>query len=259
MSARLGTWLRDLVVYYSPIALLVLVWDLLLRTGLVSAELLPSPGAAMESFGSLAASGELGKHSLVSFYRELVGLVSSVVIGTVLGISMARIEWLRLLFRPVVMFLYPMPKSALIPVLLLWFGIGDMSKIAAIFLGCLLPVVTSSFNGARGVEPQLVWSARSLGTSRAGVLWKVIFMAALPEILSGVRIALALSWLLLVSAELLISRNGLGFLISFYGENADYGAMFAAVIVVVLIGFLSDRLFLAASRWLLRWRELPAA
>lgn len=259
MSARLGARLRDLVVYYSPIALLVLVWDLLLRTGLVSAELLPSPGAAMESFGSLAASGELGKHSLVSFYREIVGLVSSVVIGTTLGIAMARIEWLRLLFRPVVMFLYPMPKSALIPVLLLWFGIGDMSKIAAIFLGCLLPVVTSSFNGARGVEPQLVWSARSLGTSRAGVLWKVIFMAALPEILSGVRIALALSWLLLVSAELLISRNGLGFLISFYGENADYGAMFAAVIVVVLIGFLSDRLFLAASRWLLRWRELPAA
>lgn len=250
--------LRHLAVYYSPIGLLIVVWDLLLRGGLVSAELLPSPAATLESFRELAASGELAKHSLVSFYRESVGLVSSVVIGTALGIGMARVEVLRLLLRPVVMFLYPMPKSALIPVLLLWFGIGDMSKIAAIFLGCLLPVVTSAFNGARGVEAQLVWSARSLGTSRPGVLWKVIFMAALPEILSGVRIALALSWLLLVSAELLISRNGLGYLISFYGETADYGAMFAAVTVVVLIGFLSDRLFLAASRWLLRWRDLPA-
>ena len=259
MSARVGTRLLELAVYYSPIALLIVLWDLLLRSGMVSAELLPSPAVAFASFRDLAASGELGEHTRVSFYREIVGLIASVVIGTALGIGMARIEWLRLLIRPVVMFLYPMPKSALIPVLLLWFGIGDMSKIAAIFLGCLLPVVTSAFNGARGVEPPLVWSARSLGTSRAGVLWKVILPAALPEILSGVRIALALSWLLLVSAELLISRNGLGYLISFYGENADYGAMFAAVIVVVLIGFLSDRLFLAASRWLLRWRELPAA
>lgn len=255
MTARL----RDLVVYYSPIGLLILAWDLLLRSGLVSAELMPSPGEALESFRSLAASGELWRHTVVSFYREVVGLIASVLIGTTLGIGMARIEWLRLLIRPVVMFLYPMPKSALIPVLLLWFGIGDMSKIAAIFLGCLLPVVTSSFNGARGVEPQLVWSARSLGTSRLGVLWKVILPAALPDILSGIRIALALSWLLLVSAELLISRNGLGFMISFYGENADYGAMFAAVIVVVLIGFFSDRLFLAGSRWLLRWRELPGS
>ena len=250
--------LRSLVVYYSPIALLVLIWDLALRGGFVSPELMPTPGAAAAAFRELAASGELGKHALVSFYRESMGLVSSVVFGTALGVGMARLEWLRILVRPVVMFLYPMPKSALIPVLLLWFGIGDMSKIAAVFLGCLLPVVTSAFNGARGVEPQLIWSARSLGTGRAAVLWKVVFMAALPEILSGVRIALALSWLLLVSAELLISRNGLGYLISFYGESAEYGAMFAAVIVVVLIGFIADRLFLAAARWLLRWRELPA-
>lgn len=133
-----------------------------------------------------------------------------------------------------------------------------MSKIAAVFLGCLLPVVTSSYNGARGVEPQLIWSARSLGASSAGVLWKVILMAALPDILSGARIALALSWLLLVSAEMMIARNGLGFLISYSGETGDYAAMFAAVIVVVAIGFFSDQLFLLLMRWSLRWRELPA-
>lgn len=249
--------LRSLALYYSPIGLLVLAWDLVLRSGLVPESLMPSPAAALDAFRALAASGELLNHTLVSFYREIVGFAVSVAVGTTLGVAMARIEWLRVLIRPVVMFLYPMPKSALIPVLLLWFGIGDMSKIAAIFLGCLLPVVTSAFNGARGVEPQFVWSARSLGTRRIAVLWKIILMAALPEILSGMRIALALSWLLLVSAELLISRNGLGYLISFYGETGDYGAMFAAIIVVVLIGFLSDRVFLAIMRRTLRWRDLP--
>ena len=90
------------------------------------------------------------------------------------------------------------------------------------------------------------------------MLWKIILVAALPDILSGTRIALAVSWLLLVSAEMLISRNGLGFLISYSGETGDYASMFAAVIVVVAIGFLSDRGFLLLMRRMLSWRELPA-
>jgi len=250
--------LANVLFYYSPLALLAIAWDLSSRFNLIAPELAPSPGATLAALWTLIASGELTEHVGVSVYRESVGLLSSIVVGTVIGIGMARIEWVRILLRPCVTFLYPMPKSALIPILLLWFGLGHMSKIAAVFLGCLLPMVTSSYNGARGVEPQLIWSARSLGASQWGVLWKVILMAALPDILSGARIALALSWLLLVAAEMMISRNGLGFLISYTGETGDYANMFAAILVVVAIGFFSDRFFLLLMRWALRWRDLPA-
>jgi len=246
------------LVYYGPVALLLLAWEIASRAGWLSAELLPSPEATFAAFRSVFDSGELALQALVSLKRELTGLLSSVAIGTVVGITMARIEMARLLLRPVITFLYPMPKSALIPILLLWFGLGDMSKIAAVFLGCLLPVVISSYNGARGVDPLLVWSALSLGASRLGVLWKIILPAALPDILSGIRMALALSWLLLVSAELLLAEKGLGFMIGYSGETGDYATMFSAIIVVILIGATSDRLFLHLMAWSLRWRTLSS-
>ena len=251
--AGLGTAL----FYYSPIVLLLLAWDLSLRLGLVPHTLSPTPGETLEALRVIATSGDLATHAGASFFRQITGLVLAVAIGTAIGIGMARIESLRVILRPPITFLYPMPKSALIPVLLLWFGLGHGSKIAAVFLGCLLPVVISAYNGARGVEPQLVWSALSLGASRGRVLWKIILPAALPDILSGTRIAIALSWLLLISAEMMISRNGLGFLISYSGETGDYSTMFAGVIIVVAIGFLSDRVFLWLMRGLLRYRELP--
>jgi len=255
---RAANAIAGTLYYYAPVALLILCWDLGSRLGLLSADLLPSPEATLAAFRAVLDSGELAQQASVSLFRESMGFLASVVVGTVLGIAMARIEWARVLIRPVVTFFYPMPKTALIPILLLWFGLGDMSKIAAIFLGCLLPVVISSYNGARGVEPLLVWSARSLGAGKFGVLWKIILMAALPDILSGVRMALALSWLLLVSAELLLAQKGLGFMIGYYGETGDYATMFSAIIVVVLIGSISDRLFLALMGWSLRWRNLSA-
>ena len=250
---RLGSAL----FYYAPLVLLVLAWDLSLRLALVPRTLSPTPGQTLEALGMLIASGELATHAGASFFRQITGLLLAVAVGTAIGIGMARIEALRIVLRPPITFLYPMPKSALIPVLLLWFGLGHASKIAAVFLGCLLPVVTSAYNGARGVDPQLIWSALSLGASRNRVLWKIVLRAALPDILSGIRIAIALSWLLLISAEMMISRNGLGFLISYSGETGDYAIMFAGVVIVVAIGFLSDRAFLWLMRRLLRYRELP--
>ena len=146
-------------------------------------------------------------------------------------------------------------KSALIPVLALWLGFGDASKITLIFLGCLLPVILGAYNGARGSEQVLIWSARSMGASRLQTLWDVMVPSALPELLSGIRIALAYSFILLVSAELVAARTGLGFMIGLLGEGGVYDGMFAMVLTVSALGFAADRLFLVLTRRLLQWQE----
>jgi len=241
--------------YYTPLAILILLWELASRSGLVSEDVVPSFSATVVELWRQLFHDDLLMHVGVSMFRDATGLGSAIVIGIVLGIGMGCSETVRAMFEPIVEATYPLPKSALIPVLLLWFGIGDMSKIAAIFLGCLLPVVISSFNGARGVAPQLLWSARSLGTGSWRVLWKVILMAALPEILSGIRIALALSFVLLISAELLASSRGLGYLIGFFGSDGNYAGMFAVIMVVTIIGFAADVLYRALMRQSLRWQK----
>jgi ABC-type nitrate/sulfonate/bicarbonate transport system permease component len=161
----------------------------------------------------------------------------------------------RTVVSPIVEIFYPLPKSALIPVTALWLGFGDASKILLIFLGCMLPVTIGAFNGARGSEQTLVWSARSLGASRLRTLWDVVVPSAMPELLNGVRTALALSWVLLVASELIVARKGLGYLIGFLGDGGNYDGMFAVVLFVALLGFIADRGYQAAMQRALRWRE----
>ena len=250
------------VRFYTPLAIVILIWQVLamasVAVGFMPEEMLPTPAQVAAGMWHLAQAGDLGYHVGVSVYRQMAGFLLAAAVGVALGIGMAHVEWVKTTIEPLVRITYPLPKSALIPMLILVFGIGHNSKIFAVFLGCLLPVVLSAFNGTRGVENQLVWSARSLGTGSVRMLWKIYFAAALPEILSGLRIALAISYTLLISSELLISRAGVGYLISSFGEAGEYPLMFASVFIISLIGFATDRLYVNLMNWLLRWREQEA-
>lgn len=239
---------------YLPLALLVAAWEGASRLGLVAPALLPAPSQVLSAWLALAGEGELLRHGAASLLRGGAGLGLAVATGAVLGVAMAWYGALRVVVGPLVQILYPLPKSALIPVMIIWLGLGHASKIGVIFLGCLLPVVLSAYNGARGVDRVLIWSARGMGAGRARVLWEIVAPAALPEILSGVRIAIALSFVLLVSSEFVGAREGLGYLISFLGEGGAYDAMFAAVFTVAGLGFVADRLYLLAARRALVWR-----
>ena len=161
----------------------------------------------------------------------------------------------NVLLNPLVEMFYPMPKSALIPVTVLWLGFGNGSKILLIFLGCMLPVTVGAFNGARSSEQVLVWSARSMGANRLRMLWDVVVPSAMPELLNGIRTALALSFILLVSSELIVAQQGLGYLIGYLGANGTYDAMFAVVLTVAFLGFAADRIYLIIMQRVLRWRE----
>jgi ABC-type nitrate/sulfonate/bicarbonate transport system permease component len=148
-----------------------------------------------------------------------------------------------------------MPKSALIPVTVIWLGFGDGSKILLIFMGCMVPITIGAFNGARGSDQALVWSARSMGASRTRMLWDVVVPSAMPELLNGIRTALALSFILLVSSELIVAREGFGYLIGYLGANGSYDAMFAVVLTVAFLGFAADRAYQMLMHRMLLWRE----
>ena len=240
---------------YLPLLVLAVLWEVLVRFGFVSRDLLPSLSDVLAAAWKLLREGDFWPNGAASLWRGGAGLALAIVVGAVLGILMAWWRAVDAFVGPLVEALYPMPKSALIPVTVLWLGFGDASKILLIFLGCMLPVTLAAYNGARSCEQVLVWSARSLGASRLRVLWDVVVPSALPELVNGIRSALALTFVLLVSSELIVARSGLGYMIGFLGEGGVYDAMFAVVLVVAFLGFFADRLYQHATRRLLAWRD----
>ena len=246
---------QQIVTRYVPLLLLGIAWELASRLDLVSSTALPPLTDVIRAWIDLIKDGELITNGLASLYRAAAGLTLAIVLGAALGIFMAWWKPVNALFAPIVEIFYPLPKSALIPVTVIWLGFGDGSKILLIFLGCMLPVTLGAYNGARGSEQALVWSARSMGANQLRMMWDVVLPSALPELLNGIRTALALSFILLVSSELIVAQKGFGYLIGFLGANGNYDAMYAVVVTVAFLGFAADRGYLLITKRALAWRE----
>jgi ABC-type nitrate/sulfonate/bicarbonate transport system permease component len=240
---------------YLPLLLLAAGWEAVARLNLVDSSALPPLSKVAIAWIDLIRSGELIDNGKASLYRGSVGLLLAVFGGGCLGLLMARWRLLDIFVNPLVELFYPLPKSALIPVTVLWLGFGDGSKILLIFLGCMIPVTIGAYNGARGSDHVLVWSARSMGANRLRMMWDVIVPSALPELLNGVRTALALAFILLVSSELIVSQQGFGYLIGYLGSTGSYEGMYAVVLTVAFLGFAADRVYQLFIQWLLAWRE----
>lgn len=240
---------------YLPLLLLAVAWELAARLNIVSSLALPPLSIVATAWVDLIRDGELIDNGGASLYRAFMGLLLAVIVGGGLGMAMARVRLLDVFINPLVELFYPLPKSALIPVTVLWLGFGDGSKILLIFLGCMIPVTIGAYNGARGSDHALVWSARSMGASPIRMMWDVVMPSALPELLNGIRTALALAFILLVSSELIVSQRGFGYLIGYLGSTGSYEGMYAVVLTVAFLGFAADRLYQLLMQWLLRWRE----
>jgi NitT/TauT family transport system permease protein len=247
--------MKQSLIRYLPLLILAAGWELVARLELVSGTALPPLSDVIAAWIDMIKDGELVTNGASSLYRAGVGLALSVIIGTVLGIGMAWWKPVNVLVAPLVEIFYPLPKSALIPVTVIWLGFGDGSKILLILLGCMLPVTLGAFNGARSSEQVLVWSARSMGASRLRMLWDVVLPSAMPELLNGIRTALALAFILLVSSELIVAQKGFGYLIGFLGANGTYDAMYAVVFTVAFLGFAADRIYQMFVHRVLLWRQ----
>jgi len=236
-----------------PLALLLAAWQAASGAGVLPKSVLPSFVDVAASLAAMVRTGEIWPHTAASLGRAGAGFLIAVVAGVSLGLVMARVRAVEQGAEPILLLLYPVPKPAMIPLFMIWLGIGDFSKIAVIALACLLPVVVATFNGARSVDDILLWSARARGTSERRLLWRVILPAALPQVAAGVRTAIAVAIIVLVSSEFISSEKGLGYLIfSFGGVGAD-DAMLAVVIYLAILGYLLDRFYMAGIRRLLSW------
>lgn len=246
------------LIRIAPLVLCGVLWQAASSAGFVNTAFLPSPAAISLALADLVAGGEIARNIFVTLLRAGTGLVLGAICGIWLGLMMARSLKFRAWVAPIVGGTYSLPKSALIPLFALWFGIGSLTAICAVYLACLLPMIVNTYQGVISTPKVLTWSAEALGTSERQMLARIYLRHAMPDIFTGLRIALGFSFVLAISSEMIASTTGIGKLVFFYGENGAYDYMFAAIACVVAVAFLCDRATLAASAFFLRWHESAA-
>lgn len=244
-----------MLVRLAPLVLFGLIWHFVSVTSLVDPAFLPKPTAVAEAFLDLLRGSEIRDNLLITLLRAFIGLTLGAIAGIWVGLMMARSEKFRAYATPIVGATYSLPKSALIPLFILWFGIGTTTAVCAVLLACLLPMIVHTYHGVATTPKVLVWGAESLGTTQRAMLSRIYLPNALPDILTGLRIALGFSFVLAISSEMIAATSGIGKLIFMYGENGVYDYMFAAIACIVVVAFLADRLMLAVNSRCLRWHE----
>lgn len=247
-----------------PIAVIVL-WEVVIRMGYVDSPFVPAPSKVLTSWyawifggGPQTADPYVGTwvtHATQSTYRVLIGFAIAAVIGIVMGILVGYFKIFEDLFDPLIQLLRPIPITAWLPFAVIFFGIQTGSAVFLIALGAFFPIVVNATAGVNRVPRLLIRAAQTLGAPRLHILPRVIFPAALPSIFTGLRIGLGMAWVLVIVSEMLAVKGGLGFVLwdSYYYLRMD--VIVAAMLSVGLLGFLSDRIMIGLSNYLLRWNE----
>lgn len=237
---------------YSLIIVLVL-WEVVAQMGLVYSYFLPPLSAVLAEFVTLTLSGEMLHNAYLTLKRALLGLAIAIVLGVAVGLLCARNAVAEWFFDPIIKIGYPVPIIALVPVFMLWFGIGDASKIIMVAVGTFWPIAVNARDSARQVDKNLVRAAKMMGTTDVKLLWRVVLPAAAPGIMTGLQIALPLSLIITFVFEMVAGGGGLGALEIQGVRSFESTQTYAAIIAIMLIGLALDRLLQFARSRLLRW------
>jgi NitT/TauT family transport system permease protein len=253
MSA-LSAKTRDRMLYLiSPFALL-LMWELLLLAGLGDRRFIPAPSDIAARYWQLVVNGELAYHTGVTLMRVFAGYVIGVIPAIALGLLMAMFAPVRIAIDPLIAALFPIPKIALMPLLLLAFGFGDASKIALVAIAVFFPVIVNTYVGAANIE-KIYWDvAKNYGASQTVMFTRIVFFGALPTIFAGLRIALAVSFIVLVAAEFVATKSGLGYLIWNSWELLEVTTMFCGIVTIGFLGLITSALFQELERKVIPWK-----
>jgi ABC-type nitrate/sulfonate/bicarbonate transport system permease component len=254
MVAKLGWGAARL----APIVALLAGWEIFARSGAVTPFMLPAFSAVAERIFDDALDGELFVNIGVTLWRAFAGFAIAAAGGVVLGAAMSRNAVARWFFDPIISVGFPMPKIAFLPVIILWLGLYDVSKITMVVLDAVFPVVTATIVGIAGVETELLWSARNMGASKRELLWQILLPAALPQILTGLQVALPIALIVVVVTEMQMGGYGLGGAMMQASRFANSRGVFAGIVEIAVIGYGLVVAMAWLRRWLLRWHQESA-
>ena len=221
---------------FLPIGVLLLGWELVTRTGWVNPFVFPPVSEIVMRWFALIGNGAVFTPLRGTLWRALAGLAGAIAVGVPLGILMGRMRWAQWFFEPLFSFAFPLPKIALIPLFVQWFGLFDLSKVMLIFTDCLFPIVIFSYHGAKGVSPIYVWSAQARGAGRWRVLRRVVLPMSLASIYDGILVAVVVALLVAVVTEMVSGGNGLGQTMIRAYRYGDVRTAFATLLTISLIG-----------------------
>ncbi len=249
---------RQLTLSFATLALLLAIWWGVTTLQLISPLFLPPPQQVLQKLIVIAGpqgfmDATLWQHLAASLTRIAIALVAATILGVPVGIAMGLSPTIRGILDPLIELYRPVPPLAWLPLVIIWFGIGETPKILLIYLAIFAPVVMSTLAGVKSAQQVRIRAAQALGASRAQVLWLVILPGALPEILTGLRIGLGVGWSTLVAAELIAATRGLGFMVQSAGEFLATDVVLAGIAVIAIIAFLLELGLRALQRRLTPW------
>lgn len=249
---------RQISLSLATLVVILAVWWTVTALQLIGPLFLPPPEQVLQKLIAIAGpqgfmDATLWQHLAASLTRVVLALLAAVIIGIPVGIAMALSPTVRGILDPIIELYRPVPPLAWLPLMVIWFGIGETSKILLIYLAIFAPVAMSAMAGVKSAQQVRLRAARSLGASRMQVLWFVILPGALPEILTGLRIGLGVGWSTLVAAELIAATRGLGFMVQSAGEFLATDVVLAGIAVIAVIAFLLELGLRALQRRLTPW------
>ncbi len=245
----------DRVGPFFTIAVVLIAWEVTARLEIVIPYLLPALSVVVMRIIEDTLSGQVPLDAAITLYRTLIAFSLATVIGVGLGILISRVVAVRWFFDPIVSIGLPMPKIALLTIFMLWFGLHDLSKILMVTFSASFQIIIASWAATSNVDKELIWSARSLGASDRQVLWEVIMPGALPQILTGLQIAMPICLIVILVTEMAMGGRGLGDTMLASARYADSPGVFAGIVEIGLVGFCVIKTMERVRRRLLVWHH----
>jgi sulfonate transport system permease protein len=251
--ARFRTFFNRYLIYWLVPLLILLGWQFLVQSGLVSTRVMPAPLDVLHAAIKLITTEDLFRDVVVSTLRALSGLLVGGSIGFVLGMVNGLSTTSEKLLDSTIQMIRTVPHLALMPLVILWFGIGDSARLFLISLGVFFPIYINTFHGIRNVDQGLIEMGRVYGLTTPQLFWQIVFPGAMPSILVGLRLALGIMWLTLIVAETIAANSGIGYMTASAREFIRVDVMFFAVVLYALLGKLADVIARLLERRLLVW------
>ena len=234
----------------------LVAWEVSARTGLINVFYSSQPTLVIKTAFEIIGSGELSEHAYISLLEFILGFAAALIIGIPLGLIMGSFRNLRYILDPPIIALYTTPRLALLPILVLWLGIGMESKVAVVFIGAVIPIIVNTIAGIRESDTSLINAARSFCATQLDIFIRVLLPGSLPAVMSGIRLGLGRAVLGVVVGEMYVSTKGIGYQIINYGASIQVTHLMFYVALVSFFGFVTTTLVRGIENHLRRWKEV---